>query len=72
MRRLYDMEVCEYFYEWYSHGTAVAHHKAWVDERRYIASMRIAMKRGNFYRLTLNTDEEIVVAETHTITVERY
>jgi hypothetical protein len=71
-RRLYQMEVTEYYYEWFLHKAQIVEHQAWYDDRRTIVHMRPSMNKGNFYRLTLSDNREVVVTERHTITVERY
>ena len=72
MRALYDMEVCEWYHEWWKYGTQVVKHQAWYSNRLTITSIRPSMRKGNFYRLYLSNGEEKVVSETFTITVERY
>ena len=71
-RKLYRMEVCEYWFEWFTHGQRVVEHQAWFDDRRTIIDMRPSMRKGNFYRLTLSDNSESVVPETQIVTVERY
>lgn len=71
-RKLYQMEVCEWYFEWWLHGARIVEHAAWYDNRRKIISIRLAMRNGNFYRLQLSDDNEVVVSENHLITVEVY
>lgn len=71
-RRLYDMEVTEYYFEWFLHKRQVVEHKAWYDDRRYVVDMRPSMRKGNLYRLTLSDESSVVVSERHKLTVERY
>jgi len=71
-RKLYDMEVSEWYFEWYLHGESIVRHQAWYDDYRTIASIRPSMLNGNFYRLTLSDNNEVVVSERKTITIERF